>query len=38
MKFNHQDKYRQSYNAGPMRFLPLAYNPKQATNCKKPTI
>ena len=27
-EFKHGDRYRQTYNAGPMRFLPVAYNPK----------
>lgn len=30
MEFKNEDRYRQSYNAGPMRFLPVAYNPKGA--------
>ena len=29
MEFKNEGKYKKSYNAGPMRFLPIAYNSKQ---------
>ncbi len=38
IEFKNQDRYKQSYNAGPMRFLPVAYPKKggrKARNTKK---
>lgn len=29
MEFKNEEKYRKSYNSGPMRFLPIAYNSKK---------
>ncbi len=34
MEFKHQDRYRKSYNAGPMRFLPVAYKEESKEESK----
>ena len=34
MEFRNQDRYRFSYNAGPMRFLPIAYNTSNGKKAK----